>query len=185
MTKETLSGADGLELTLTTAGDHASCRSQNFFTASEKNLVSLLGVPRAELRRLRMELIEGEDWTMAGNTVRYSESGIKKTRAALELPQEAASNKIPVNQPAMSAEAADGPVPIESAPIKNPAEKTFRVRQTVANHKILLATDGVSQIRVRVHSSVNFLPGMAIPCRHIKDDLWELARRCPRWRGRW
>lgn len=59
------------------------------------------------------------------------------------------------------------------------------VLRRVLNPRILLATDGAGVLRVRVRDSANFMPGMRIPVRHIQGDLYELARPCPRSRGRW
>lgn len=46
-------------------------------------------------------------------------------------------------------------------------------------------------VRVRVRDNTNFVrvkpngDPFDIPCRHIRADLYELARPCPRWRGVW
>jgi hypothetical protein len=71
-----------------------------------------------------------------------------------------------------------------AAPLPGPV-LTLRVLRTVLNPHIILATDGHGILRVRVRSSANFLPNMEIPVRHVQGDLYELARPCPRARGRW
>lgn len=45
--------------------------------------------------------------------------------------------------------------------------------------------DPCKKMRVRVKTSVNFIPKMTLECRWIQQDLWECTQRMPRWRGKY
>jgi hypothetical protein len=67
-------------------------------------------------------------------------------------------------------------------------EAVLRVLRLTRNERIVMAEkkeapDG--ELRVRVHSNVNFVPGMELTGKHVQQDLWDLVGRCPRRRGMW
>ena len=72
---------------------------------------------------------------------------------------------------------------------------TLFVRRIVRNKRMVLAVAsaaevmakaGVQELRVEVRDNTNFTPGMVLEgCRHVQADLYHLAGRPPRRRGRW
>jgi len=62
------------------------------------------------------------------------------------------------------------------------------VARVPMNRKIVLAkNEAGAEMRVRVHSNVNFLPGMRLRARRDPnyEDVYVLEGRSPRYRGRW
>lgn len=53
------------------------------------------------------------------------------------------------------------------------------------NPRIVQARFGRVLVRVRVKDSENLTPGLAMQCTWIEADLWQLATRLPRWKGKW
>ena len=53
------------------------------------------------------------------------------------------------------------------------------------NPRVLAACLGGQLQQVQVRCKDNFRPGMRLPCVHLHDNFWKLARACPRWPGRW
>ncbi len=135
------------------------------FRYQEKHLTKIIGVNRRELTKIRKSLVQGGHWILNSGAVSYSQSGVKRLLSALELPYE----KLP---------------PFLIPPQPGEAREMI-VTRVYRNRKLIGAElDGQLQ-RIRVQSNKNFRRGMKIPTRHINGDIWELARRCPRWPGRW
>lgn len=65
----------------------------------------------------------------------------------------------------------------------------LRVLRISHNPTMLFAHKGDrKELRVRVASNANFLPGMtlnALPPAKGGPDIWHMVGRCPRWRGRY
>jgi hypothetical protein len=59
------------------------------------------------------------------------------------------------------------------------------LRTYALNKRIVLAKFGAAEVRVRVRDSANLTAGLTMQCRFLSADLWELAQRLPRWRGKW
>lgn len=168
----------------------------------ESRLPARLGLSRLSIRELRADLlIPALDWKIVKKRCVWSDAGLGKIQAHLdsrkngEVKQDCPRLTDPIPIIAM---ATDSPLalPILAelvADEKTPRDIFLQVyRANFLNHRLLEAhrpgTDPLERTnikRVRVGSSANFIPGMLIPCRHLELDYYELARPCPRWRGRW
>ena len=179
--------------------------SQKGFPHRESNLAEQLGVSRGTLRDLRGTLLtEDHDWKTLKKRTCLSDAAVRKLddhlnplkNGAPAFVQDAQPPPLPApaSADAASASAATpGPIPEGLVEAKNGTEVFLVVyRANFRNHRLIEAhlpgADPLEQAniqRVRVGSSANFIKGMVIPCRHLEADYWELARPCPRWRGRW
>lgn len=151
------------------------------FDVPEKNLAGIVGLTPRLLRSLRSEqLREGVHWRLEQGRVCYGAEGVARVQELLDLTRSLETGAAP---PA-KANAAGGP---NKAPV---TLKVFRIFG--ANPKILEAhlpeRDPAivkNRVRVRVKNSANFTKGMEIPVTELSAGLYELARACPRSRGRW
>jgi len=196
----------GAELTEFKTAQGAPARPEDF-THFESVLASRMGVNRQILREKRKAATEGEHWSwVGGNRVCWSEAGLVWLENALRAPRnDRGVDPSPESSTAGNEQGAPrndrgvDPSPESStagneqdahAALAKPAQKTavrqFSVVRTfLSNPRLLLATDGLNMVRVRVRNSAGFVKDMLIPCRPVHDDVWELARPCPRWRGKW
>lgn len=151
-------------------------------TSWEPEVAKQLGVSRAVLQRLRAtRLAPGVDFRREKKRCIYTDCGVDKIRGLLNLPE------IKSASGANGAPASSLPEPVTLL-VWNPR---------LVNTRILLAyapnTDPQrpeNLVRVRVHSTANFVrfvngKPMELRARHISGDLYELAGRCPRFKGRW
>lgn len=123
----------------------------------EVDAATHFGVNRRVLREHRKELAEGEDWTMEENAVTYTPTGLERLQGLLCLGEVS-------------------PPPLEELTVVNRARNPRLVFARRANGDL---------VRLRVRSNENFLPGMRAQGQHEAADVWTLAQRLPRWRGRW
>lgn len=134
----------------------------------EIELAERLGVSREVVRRVRQELREGEHWVQEHRFVELTPDGVEAVREALRARKE--------TPPRMERPEGEARV----------IEELRVTRIFPRNPRILEAeTAAGARVRVRVRSNVNFILGMAIPCREMKSGLWCLTRACPRFKGRW
>ena len=141
---------------------------------TEGTLARQLGVTRIRLRTLRtsLPLLLRDDYIE--KPMRYSDAGEKKLCAAFNLPW---------------------PTPIQevSLPLEKEQPLIELVARRIPANTAIVLCDPIEPdfgqdrrlVRVKVRSSKNFIPGMRLPVRHLQDDLYELARPCPRWKGIW
>lgn len=162
------------------------------FTLEEGQLSAELGLARPKVRALRTdELVHGTDWKSIGGLVRYSRAGWEKLRRAVGLAagEPAAPPPAPAKdlapKPAVGATAGAGhPLPTE--PLRHgDVRDLVVVRIYPTNKRILLARLGESEVRVRLGDNRKFTKGMTLPAKFLEADLWELARRAPRYKGKW
>ena len=166
------------------------------FVHQERALAESLGLPQKDLRGVRTdELTVGVDWKNIRGEVCYSDAGRIRLLDALKISDVvAAVDSAPKNsfEPcALDLERAallgvlSGRAAL--APVLAPgACRTLEcVRIFPLNRRIVQARRDGQLVRVRVRDSINFIAGMAMPCRLIDGDLWELAQRLPRWKGKW
>lgn len=172
---------------------------------AEHALAAELGLAQKDLRDVRGDLERGADWQHVGKEVRYSATGRARLLEALKItPAAAPEDSAPKNSA--------GPGPVPSTPPATPVPPELAaaraqllgvlhlaaaqaapadvaelivVRVYPLNRRIVLAARDGARVRVRVPNSKNLVPGMAMKCRHRDGDLWELAQRLPRWRGKW
>jgi hypothetical protein len=91
----------------------------------------------------------------------------------------------PGGQPAAVTPAASPTPPDLGPPRPGDQRELVCVRTYPLNRRIVLATLGTAEVRVRLRDSANLRPGMRLTCRFLQADLWELATRCPRFPGKW
>lgn len=153
------------------------------FTLEEGQLSAELGLARPKVRALRTdELVHGTDWKSIGGLVRYSRAGWEKLRRSVGLAAGEPAAPPPAPAKDLAPKKAVGqPPPLQHGDVHD----LVVVRIYPVNRKILLARLGNSEVRVRVGSNQKFMPGMVLPAKFLEADLWELARRAPRYRGKW
>lgn len=152
------------------------------FDRDEEAVAAELGIDREKIHALRANgsLLEGEDWKKRGARVRLSAVGLHKAMTLLMVPR-------PVE---VYVEAATG------QPGGKDGKKTARgllgdgtfavtfVRGAKSPH-MAIGEYGGAQVTVRLKTWKNFRRGMVMTCRRLGPHFFELARRCPRYPGRW
>lgn len=142
----------------------------------ESRLPQKMGVPRELIRVARAKCAENVHWKWQGNRVVWTPAGISRL---VELVCEASNAK----------KLARGASEHVRAGLEQPRRSLevvqLVVAKIVANPRMVLATDGKKMYRVKVASNAHFVPRMTIPVRIVRDDVAELARPCPRQKGRW
>ena len=148
------------------------------FVHSEAALVKSLGLARKKISSLRGSgLVRGTDWANDGGEVRYSADGLARLLGLLGLEPSA-----PAELPPAEDLAPKDPAPSGAA---DAPRELVCVRTYPLNRRIVQARDGELLLRVRVRDSAHITPGMTLSCSHVSADLWELATRLPRWKGKW
>lgn len=145
----------------------------------EVNVARELGVARPVVSKLRRRhLLEGEHWSMRGNAVVLTASGLARIKDLLL---------------ARGLTAAARPTPPESkeTPKAGPPERVkMRVARLCPNVRLLVCQsiadgpDAVARL-VRVKENVNFMPGMVLEAVSAGANLWQFTGRMPRRKGRW
>lgn len=156
------------------------------FVHQERALAESLGLAQKDLRSVRTdELTRGTDWQTVRGEVCYSQTGHARLLALLKVSTSATA---PEAHSAPKNSAEPTPPPAETPPDPAPADAAVRplecVRTFPLNRRIVQARCDGQLVRVRVRDSANFTTGMTMLCRLIDGDLWELAQRLPRWRGK-
>lgn len=146
----------------------------DLFAHAEADLVKTLGLSADALKATRKKLKRGADWDVVRGFIRYSSDGRSKLFLALKIPA--------AGEPA--------PTPDEKKETDGPLQPGARrelvcVRTFALNKRIVYAKFGDAPQRVRLKDSANLRPGMTMTCALVRDDLWELAQRLPRWPGKW
>jgi hypothetical protein len=171
------------------------------FAHSESALVSSLGLPRKKISALRgSALVRGVDWAHTAGEVRYSDAGRAKLHELLAIPAPAVAEDLAPKDPTSppfygvlnSAEdlaTALAPLPPDDPPDHPPRPGEIRVlvcvRTYPLNRRVVQARLGETLVRVRMRTSEHFVPAMELKARFVGADLWELAQRLPRWKGKW
>lgn len=152
------------------------------FTILEAHVRAQVGLGKDELRPIRNgRLKEGEHWSTVGRNIAYSPEGLAELQRVLKIsPAEKDAG------PAHGSNAQRG------EPVK-PEVITLRVFRTgLKNARVIEAyypthdpADPGNRVTVRVRHAKNFTRGMEIPVIKLRDGLYELARACPRTKGKW
>ena len=171
------------------------------FPIAEKKARARLGVSRDELRAIRnAHLVEGTHYVRGQqHSVWLSEAGLAALSAAVldqsqkTAPARSLDDLATSRAKLLSLLRARGYVAPTAEP--DPAEiRLLVVRADLRNARLLLACaidDDPDRpkktVRVRVRSAENFVRRMEIPVRLVAgyDDLYDLARNCPRQKGKW
>lgn len=143
----------------------------------EKELADDLGLSRPSIRALRKEhLTEGPDWARADkDMVVYTAAGAKKLAGLLHVsPSE---KKTDGGAALFAGVAADG----------SPSLALTVTRHRIGRNDRLIeakAEDG-EVLLVRVHSNVNYRPGMPVHAKMERHGHAVIAGRSPRFPGRY
>jgi hypothetical protein len=161
--------------------------SENSF--SEERIAETLKISRTDLIALRKEILfEREHWETKKRTVIYTQSGLDKVLEHLNLVSQGFAAPLVVTKshngvPRESSEPINNP---EAISAKEPAPEyvLIRITEKFRNPVLMAAVFEGNPIRVRVRDSKNFMVGMEIKARRIRDDFFIFEGRCPRWKGR-
>lgn len=139
----------------------------------EEDAAAALGVSRDVMREFRAGLEPDTGWRKKGRVVEIAQEAF----LALQKKMGGEGAGDGAGEALGGVAASPGPVElvVKSVPKRN-------VRILVAEKK----EGGGPEVRVRVRSNVNFMPGMAITARPEGGfaDVFVLEGRCPRFRGR-
>lgn len=164
--------------------------TQNHFTVWQSVLPVQLGLSIEEIRARRDKFLEkGRDWTGDHKRILFSLEGVKRLVASLALPLDDDLSKKGGEQTGVSSEGQGGAIVCEMPPQKKaaePIEVDLIVIRCLTNPHLLEAwTPGPGEkVMVHVPSNAHFVPRMALKARNI-NGRWELAGRCPRFKGRY
>ena len=164
------------------------------FDLPEEAVAERLGIPRENVRELRVEhLYQDEDWAMVNRSVQYSEDGVRKLRQILakNAPAGVRRGDLALGRPLEGGKSKDAPTVNLDAVVT----RTFPYMP-----KLLEAELGGRKISVRVASNLNFVArttnpdgtinqeGTIIPSRELvmkNTVIFDFIGRCPRSKGRW
>ena len=171
------------------------------FPFMENHVRARLGIGKDEIRSLRQQhLVENTDWLLKKKRIWLAALGVEKLCAAKGLEPKFASPNAQtanaVDAGAIPAAPPTGPIPKKNAALKaKPAEpiKLIVVQRCVNPHMIQACDpkdDPImpkKMVRVRVRSNENFTRHMEIPAVLVAGytDLYDLARACPKKKGKW
>lgn len=156
---------------------------------SEERIAEILKISRTDLTEIRKEILfEKEHWSTQKRTVIYTKAGVDKVLEHLNLVSQGFAVPLVVTK-------SDNGVQLESErPINDPEAIStkedapeyvlVKITQKFRNPLLMAAEFEGKPIRVRVRDSKNFMPGMEIKARRIRDDFFIFEGRCPRWKGR-
>lgn len=141
----------------------------------EREFAKAAGVPRRAVADLRDALKEGEDWFKEGRRVYWSKKGRLNALAALGLKKTEAARSL-------VAEGEDA----SPAPDDGPSDAIVAIRPRNTRVLVAVLEKTGERVTVRVRNSAKFPLQWRIPVRPVEGlNIWELARKEPRWYGRW
>lgn len=167
------------------------------FAYGELEIAVVTGISQKNLAKKRAKkLREGVHWSLNGLRVAYSAEGVFAIMEAVtgqpRADGEVAKVKIAELQDKTRLRLA---TPKKEEPAGSPNVQTGKVRRFFANPYLmecelpeLPGLEGIAPtlVTVRVRKTVNFRKGMAVPLRwDAASGRYELARREPRFPGRW
>lgn len=142
---------------------------------SEREFVKKIGIPRRKLADFRETLETGRHWFKEGRLIYWTEVGQEAVLLRLGLKK----TELPLPPPILK----------DKEDIDAIIEPPMAfVMFSPKNRRVLVAAlkKNSERITVRVRNNAKFPAGFEIPVRKIDGMmLWELARKEPRWFGRW
>ncbi len=158
----------------------------------ERDCARVSGISERTWRKLRHRdgIVQGTHWTtLPDGAVAWTEAGLEAALGALWL--EKGEAEMPLTKTRMLAilktcESREASADGESRISDGGARMAVWVKGT-RNPHIGLATLGGRLVRVRMREHGKMRKGMELPVRAVRaeEGLYELARKCPRWNGRW
>lgn len=172
------------------------------FPFIENHVRARLGLQKDEIRELRQQhLIEGKTWLLKKKRVWLSETAVAVIAQAKGLAVDSASPNAQTPNADDSGALKANPQNPDSK--KNPPPKsdftatagvTLKVVQRCTNPHMIQCCDlkdnalmPKKMVRVRVRSNANFIRHMVVPVTLVAGytDLYDLARACPKKKGKW
>ncbi len=161
------------------------------FVHGEQELAEVTGIALKNLARTRTrQLRQGHDWQLNGVRVCYSRHGLaavlEKITGAGVRDGIIAGVRLSELEQKTRLEGA-GSAAAETPPAAAVVIVQARVTRFFPNPHLLEATaiEGGRVVHVRVRETKNFRRGMVIPVQAGMGGVYELARRAPRFPGRW
>jgi len=161
------------------------------FQFCEKDLAAQMGIPRATLKEIRdTQMTKGEHWDMVSMRICLSRAGVDLAATFVGLLDSEKDPRLLLDPDDTETVQADPPdhnqhlmLPASSSSGNVRIGKVSRITK---NTRIILVESLGETVRMRVRHNGKFLPGMEVPMKLIEEpDLYELARKAPRWRGKW
>lgn len=148
-----------------------------------KEAAEILGVTAKRLRELRSTLHEEDFELQTDGRTRYTETGWKALLAA------ANGTAKEGGPPTPPPPAIPPPGPVEGAPlmarvIGRPNPRLL-VGQLEDGRRITIRVQHSGRFQLWKAAEAETKPTMLVPVRYVRGELYELARRGPRWFGRW
>lgn len=151
---------------------------------TEQALARILGIKKNRLVSLRRtHLARGTDWEVQGAVVCYTPAGVQKLRdlAARPVAPGDAANAGSVDDADAETEA------LAATEQAIPELLELVVLRICPNPSLVICQHGETEVRVRVRTNLNFVPGMRLPARQPRNagDAWFHEGRLPRFKGRY
>lgn len=160
-------------------------RLLELYPHAESDLADQSGLAHDALKATRAEILRrGTDWELVKGRVRYTHAAMSRTLTYLKICDEAPPAELPPAGPAAAAHSAPNP-PGKKNPAVGDVRELTCTKRCAPNRRMVLATLEGAEQRVKVRDNNNLVAGMKMQCRLIQGNLWDLAQRLPRWRGRW
>lgn len=161
------------------------------FVYVESLIAEACGVDRKYFKSVRESTLEsGRHWDLASNRVVYTLDGVRLALEALGV-VDGDGAEATINRVRAAAHVCTlNPTPTAVEKYGGPHTLTYDLESHKTSkrwknpHMLAAKYQGV-QVQVRVKDKKNFRPGMELPCHWVHHDFWKLARKCPRWPGRW
>jgi hypothetical protein len=143
------------------------------FEHSEERVAARLGIAQKRLAKVRLQRLKAEeDWRLIAAEVAYRKNGLARLLDALEL-------DALVNLDDLAVETR--PAPSAGALVEGKVAKFF-----INRHLLGVALGDGNLVHVRVKDREKFRLGMLVPIQQEPgDSIYTLARKEPRFVGRW
>lgn len=161
-------------------------RLLELYPHAESDLADQSGLAHDALKATRAEILRrGTDWELVKGRVRYTQAAMSRTLSYLKICDEAPAAEPPPPGPAAAAHSAPNPAGQKITAAAGELRELVVTKRCAPNRRMVLATLEGAEQRVKVRDNINLIAGMKMQCRLIQGNLWDLAQRLPRWRGRW
>lgn len=140
----------------------------------EREIAAALGLSRKRVKEARAEgLRSPADWVLKGARVQYTRRGVRRSLAVIGLRGVVSPAEVIREIVRRRKERAEAPIVMARVTKLYPEE-----------YPAVCAVIGGQRVDVAVRDSRKFVLGMTIPMKRV-GGRYILARRCPRWQGRW
>jgi hypothetical protein len=147
----------------------------------EAKVADALGIARPALSRIRADLLKkNRGWLMAGRDVALTGDGLEAVLKAIGESSNARVAGIDFSACLVAPDEKKEEVAAAGGVLE------LTVKRIYPNVRMLQAEDpGGNPVNVQVPSNKNFVVGMKLRGRPLREGWYILEGRCPRSRGRW